>query len=270
MFVTPLPDRVEAGGVTFEMMTKGEGAPLLFLHGVLGMDADDPLVERLSKSYKVIAASHPGFGLSTRPDHITTIDDVVYAYLDLIEKLDLRDLTLVGVSLGGWIAAELAVRGADRFSKLVLIDSVGAKFGARDQRDLYDIMGLTNDELPGVMFSSAEEGLKHMRGLKFPELPEGAATRHAQNRETLVLYGWSPLLYNPKLRARLPRIKLPTLLLWGEKDRVAPVEYGRAFAAAINGAKFETITNAGHYGYFENPDEYAKRTLAFLGAGRAR
>ncbi|QGZ93668.1 alpha/beta fold hydrolase [Terricaulis silvestris] len=270
MFVKALPDRVTAGGVEFEIMTKGEGKPVLFLHGVLGVDADDPLVARLAKSHKVIAASHPGFGLSSRPDHVTTIDDVVYAYLDLVEALDLRDVALVGASLGGWIAAELAVRGSNRFSSLVLIDAVGAKFGDREKREIYDIFGLANDEMPGVLFSTREAGLDAMHGLRFPELPEEASVRYARNRETITLFGWSPTLHNPKLRHRLARVKLPTLVLWGDQDHVVGVDYGRAYAGAIAGAKFEVVSGVGHCGTFENPDEFAKRTLAFLSAGRAR
>lgn len=270
MFVEPLPDRVTAGGVEFELMTKGEGKPLLFLHGVLGVDADDPLVERMSKSNKVIVASHPGFGLSSRPDFVTTIEDVVYAYLDLIEALDLKEVTLVGASIGGWIAAELAVRGSSRFAKLVLIDAFGIKVGNREDRSVFDIFGLTNDELPGVLFSTREAGLAAMHNLAFPDLPPEAATRYAQNRETLTLYGWAPTLYNSKLQRRLARVKLPAFVLWGEKDHVASADYGRAYAAAIEGAKFEIVPGAGHLGYYENPDEYAKRTQAFLSAGRAR
>jgi pimeloyl-ACP methyl ester carboxylesterase len=270
MFVKPLPDRFTAGAVEFEIMTKGEGKPLLFLHGALGVDADDPLVARLAKANKVVVASHPGFGLSSRPDHVTTIDDVAYAYLDLVEAMDLQDVTLVGASIGGWIAAELAIRGSDRFNKLVLIDPVGVKLGSREERPIADVFGLTNDDLPGMYFSTKEAGLAAMHELKFPDLPEEASVRHARNRETLSLYGWAPTLYNPKLLSRLHRIKAPTLVLWGDKDHVAGVDYGKQYAAAIPGAKFDVIPGGGHLGYFENPDEYAKRTQAFLSAGRAR
>jgi len=270
MFLKPLPDRITAGGVEFELMTKGEGKSLLFLHGPLGVDADDPLVARLAKSNEVIVASHPGFGLSSRPDFVSTIDDVVYAYLDLVEAMDLKDVTLVGASIGGWIAAELAVRGSDRFTKLVLIDPVGVKLGSREERPIYDVFGLTNDELPDMYFGSRDSGLAAMHDLKFPDFPEAAAVRHARNRETLSLYGWAPTLYNPKLLQRLHRIKAPTLVLWGDKDRVVGVAYGQQYAAAISGAKFEVIPGVGHLGYYENPDEFGRRTQAFLSAGRSR
>ncbi len=270
MFVSPMPDRLTVGGVTFEFLTKGEGRPLLFLHGAHGADADDPLIERLSKSYKVIAASHPGYGLSTRPEHVTTVEDVVYSYLDLIEKLDLKDVVLVGASLGGWIAAELAVRGSSRFSQLILIDAVGAKFGDRETRAVTDIFAYTSEQLPDLLFADRDAGLKAMHGLKFMDLPEEVSVRYARNRETLVLYGWSPTLFNPKLRQRLTRIQIPTLALWGDRDRIASPDYGRAYAATIPGARFELIQGAGHYGYFEEPDAYANAAIAFLGVGRAR
>ena len=168
MFVEPLPDRFEAGGVKFEMMTKGSGRPLLFLHAGHGIDAKDPMVERLSANFKVIAASHPGFGLSERPETITNVDDIVYAYLDLVEKLDLKDAVLVGASFGAWIAAELAVRGTGRFSQLVLLNPVGIKVSDREHRDFVDIFGRVKEELPAILFSD-------------PNLPEAVSTRFARN-----------------------------------------------------------------------------------------
>jgi len=264
MFISPLPDRRTVAGAELELLIKGEGQPLLLLHAGHGIEERDPLIERLSKHYKVIAPSHPGFGNSPRPDEIDTVDDIVYVYLDLIEDLGLTDIVLVGISFGGWIAAELAIKGSGRFSKMVLIDPVGVKFGDRETRDIFDIYSTTIDDIPGLFFADREKGMTALGQLDFQNMDEDAVARFARNREALLLYGWSPTLYNPKLKGRLHRIKVPTLVLWGADDSVVSAEYGRKYADAIPGAQFEVIEKAGHYGYLEQPAAFADKIETFL------
>jgi pimeloyl-ACP methyl ester carboxylesterase len=266
MFISALPDRRTFAGAETEILIKGEGQPLLFLHAGHGFDLADPLIERLSQGYKVIAASHPGFGASPRPDGVDTVDDIAYRYLDLIEDLGLEDIVVVGVSFGGWIAAELATKGSARIAKLVLIDPVGVKFGNRETRDITDIYATTAQQIPELFFADEAKGLAALNNLDFKDLPEETALRFARNREALTLFGWAPTLYNPKLKGRLHRIKVPTLLLWGADDRIVSPDYGRQYAAAIPGARFEMIEGAGHYGYLEQPQAFADKIEAFLGA----
>src|SRR5205085_4193818 len=132
MFLTALPERRSFAGAETELLITGEGQPVLFLHAGHGFDTADPLIARLAKSHKVIAPSLPGFGASPRPDDVTTVDDIAYRMLDLIEDLGLENLVVVGVSFGGWVAAELATKGSARIAGLVLIDPVGCKFGDRE------------------------------------------------------------------------------------------------------------------------------------------
>jgi pimeloyl-ACP methyl ester carboxylesterase len=245
-------------------MIKGEGRPLLFLHGGHGVDANDPLVERLAKNYKVIVPSHPGYGGSERPHGIDTVDDIVHVYLDLIENLNLKDIILVGVSFGGWIAAELATKGTGRFSHLVLIDALGVKFGDRESRDIKDIFATVIDDIPTLFFSDPDKGRAAFGNFDFVNMTDEVAMRFARNREALTLYGWSPTLYNPKLRQRLHRIKIPTLVLWGADDKVVPPSYGKSYANAIAGAQYAVIEKAGHYGYVEQPDAFADKIRDFL------
>jgi pimeloyl-ACP methyl ester carboxylesterase len=207
---------------------------------------------------------HPGFGNCPPPEGITTVDDLVHFDLDLIEQLGLEDVILIGASFGGWIAAELATKGTRRFSKLVLMDTLGAKFGDRETREILDICITPIDDLPETLFSDAGLGRQELNNLEFTGLSEDAITRFARNRESLVLFGWAPTLYNPKLKQRLHRIDVPALVLWGADDRVVSPAYGQNFADAIAGAKFESIPKAGHYGFMEQPDAYADRVLAFL------
>jgi pimeloyl-ACP methyl ester carboxylesterase len=263
MFLTPLPRHLDLHGVSVEYLVRGRGRPLLFLHGAHGVEPSDPFLEALSGDFEVYAASHPGFGATGLPAGWNSVDDLGYFYLDFIEKLELRDAVLVGVSLGGWLAAELATKGTGRFSELVLIDTLGAKFSDRKTREIEDLTSAMTSELPELLFSDPEFGRRALHGLDFPNLPEDAARRFARNRETFGLIGWAPTLYNPKLVGRLHRITIPTLVLWGEDDRVVRPDYGRAFAQRIPDARFEPIERAGHYGYLERPEEYANRVRDF-------
>src|SRR5260370_29562063 len=133
----PVTEKI--AGANVEILRRGKGRPILFLHPHIGMHGCGPFIERLARHAQVIAPSHPGFGHSELPKGMSTVDDMSYFYLDLIESLDLRDLVLVGASFGGWIAAEIATKTRERLSRLVLIGAVGAKFGARDKSDIVDI-----------------------------------------------------------------------------------------------------------------------------------
>lgn len=266
MFLTSLPERRRIADADLELLIEGEGPPVLFLHGGHGFDTADPLVKALSENHRVIAPSLPGFGASDRPESLTTVDDLAYRVLDLIEDLDLNDLTIVGASFGGWVAAEVATKGSARIARLVLIDPVGVKFGDRETRDITDIYSHTLQEIPSLFFADEAKGLEILHNLDFKELPDESALRFARNREALTLYGWAPTLYNPKLKDRLHRIKIPTLVLWGDEDRIVPLDYGRRYAEAISGATFSSVGGAGHYGYFEQPAEFAGKIQSFLAA----
>lgn len=266
MFRSSFPDKIDVAGTSIELLTKGEGPPLLFLHAGHGVDADDALVARLASRYKVIVPSHPGFGGSARPHAVTGVDDICHVYLDLIEALDLTGLIVVGVSFGAWIAAELATMGTGRIDRLVLIDAVGVKLSDRETRDIADIFATTVEDIPTLFFHDAEKGRAVFNGFDFKTMSEEEVTRFVRNRESLLLFGWSPTLYNPKLLSRIHRVKAPTLLLWGADDKVVSANYGRAYAAAFPDARFEVIESAGHYGYLEQPDAFAGRIDAFLAA----
>jgi pimeloyl-ACP methyl ester carboxylesterase len=133
----PVTEKI--AGVNIEILRRGKGRPLLFLHPHIGMHGSQALIEALARHAQVIAPSHPGFGHSDLPRGMASVDDMSYFYLDLIEQLDLRDLVIVGASFGGWIAAEIATKTCERLSRLVLIGALGAKFGARDKSDIVDI-----------------------------------------------------------------------------------------------------------------------------------
>jgi pimeloyl-ACP methyl ester carboxylesterase len=264
MLMTALPDRISVGNTSLEIFRKGRGQPLLFLHPGHGLDPADPFLDELSAKYNVIAPAHPGFGSSDLPAGMTTVSDLAYFYLDFLEQEEMRDVVLVGASFGGWLAAELAIKGTGRFSHVVLLDAVGAKFGGRDQREIQEILATTIDDLPRLLFSNEEAGRKKFGDLDFPAMKEAEVTRFARNRESFLLFGWSHALFNPKLASRLHRIAQASLVVWGDDDKVVGLDYGRAYANAIPSAKFASVPYAGHYGYMEQSEAYANHVLNFL------
>jgi pimeloyl-ACP methyl ester carboxylesterase len=184
-----------------------------------------------------------------------------------METIDLWDVILVGVSFGAWIAAEIAVKTTERMSHLVLTNPLGIKVGDRETRDIVDIFAVSEREFHDLAFHDPRLATRD-----YPAMSDEEVRIVARNRESTGRFGWSPYMHDPKLKSRLHRIKIPTLLLWGASDRIAREEYGRAYAAAIPDARFETISDAGHFPHLEQPEEFARRVFSFAdvhGRGRA-
>ena len=244
-----------------ELIDRGRGQPILFLHPHIGLDPSALVLAMLAEGGRLIAPSHPGFGHSERPAGITTVDDLAYFYLDLMDALDLRDCVVIGVSLGAWIAAAIAVKSTARMARLVLGNPVGIKVGDRETRDIADIFALTDDELNALTYFDPKVGQRDYKAMADADVMVAA-----RNREALARFAWSPFMHDPKLKHRLHRIRIPTLILWGAADRIASEAYGRAYGAAIPGARFETIERAGHFPHVEQPELFAQRVLAFAAA----
>lgn len=248
-------------GSRIELINRGRGRPILFLHPHIGLDPCAPVLGMLAEGGRLIAPSHPGFGHSERPAGITTVDDLSYFYLDLMDALDLRDALVIGVSLGAWIAAAIAVKSTARMARLVLGNPVGIKVGDRETRDILDIFAMLEGEFIDKAFADPAAGKRDYRAMTDDEV-----TVAARNRETAALYTWSPYMHDPKLKGRLHRVRIPTLVLWGTADRLVSEAYGRAFCAALPGAKFEPLAGAGHFPHIEQPKVFAARALAFANA----
>jgi pimeloyl-ACP methyl ester carboxylesterase len=248
-------------GIRIELIERGSGRPLLFLHPETGISATAPVLDQLALRARVIAPTHPGFGGSEQPASFTTIDDLAYFYLDLMDELALTDTIVAGVSLGGWIAAEMAVKSCARISHLVLANPVGIKVSGRETRDIADIFALTEEQLAELAYFDPGAGK-----FDYKTMPEAEVRIIARNREATARYGWSPYMHDPKLKERLHRIRVPTLLLWGTSDRILSPSYGQAYCTAIPGARLEPIERAGHFPHLENPAEFARRLFAFVDA----
>ena len=251
---------VVVDGARIDLIERGSGRPLLFLHAENGIEPAAAAIDTLAQAAHVIAPTHPGFGRSELPAGMRTVDDLSYFYLDLLDQLDLRDVVVVGVSLGAWIAAEIAVKSTARMSRLVMANAVGIKVGDRETRDIVDIFALTDKDYLELVYADPEAGRRDYKAM-----PDAEVLAAARAREATARFAWNPYFHNPRLKSRLHRIRIPTLFLWGSHDRMLSESYGRAYCAMIPGARFEPIDRAGHFPDREQPKAFAERVLAFAG-----
>ena len=250
---------VKLGALSIELTRRGSGTPLLLLSGEEELERDSAVVADLAKDHEVLIPSPPGFGKSERPDWITNPDDFAYIYLDLIEKLGLSHTPVVGFSLGGWIAAEMAVKDDSYISRLALVDPYGVKLGGPFDRDIQDIWLLHPSKVAALKWRNLEKGKRD-----FTAMPDADLAIVAHNTESFARFCWDPYMHDPKLKHRLHRIKVPTLLIWGEEDGVTPVNYGRGYAELVPGARFKAIPEAGHYPHLEQPEAFIETLRNFI------
>jgi pimeloyl-ACP methyl ester carboxylesterase len=249
---------IGGGGVPLEIVEGGAGRPILFLHPGIGLRGATPFLERLAKIGRVIAPAHPGFQGSELAAHITSADDISYLYLDLIERLEAPAI-VVGASLGGWIALEMAAKSTQQMAGLVLVDSVGVRFNTREVQDFADIYALSRAEIDKRLYHDPARGQ-----IDYPNTPQAELELIARNREAETRLSWSPYLHSPHLGARLHRVDVPAKVIWGESDGLAPPAYGKRLAGALPRATFETVAGAGHFPHIEQPDELTARIVRFM------
>ena len=240
--------------VTVRMRRAGSGDPLLFLHGANGLPIWLPVFEQLSKHFEVIVPEHPGFGASDNPSWMRNIGDLAMFYLDFIDGLGHQPVHLVGQSLGGWAAAELAVRNCTRLKSLTLLAPAGLRIKGMPAGDnfIWDpeeaIRNLYHDQsIPDRM-------------LAMP-LSEEDADLALTNRFAATKFGWEPRWYSPSLERWLHRINVPTLIMWGKNDKLFPVEYAKRWGERIPGSRVEIVPECGHVPAVEKPDLTAKEII---------
>jgi pimeloyl-ACP methyl ester carboxylesterase len=250
---------ISIAGIDLEVLERGQGAPLLYLHGGAGIGIDGAFLDLVAKERRVIAPSHPGFGKSSLPDWLDSIDDIAHVYLELMDRLALTRIDLVGFSIGGWIAAEMATKVPERISRLVLIGPVGVKTGPADKLDVPDVFALPREKLDRLRFHDVAKNPVDLAKLSDAEL-----NIIARNNETLALLTWEPYMHNPKLKHRLHRLSLPTLFLRGSSDGIVSADYLKRYAALLPQARIETIAEAGHWPHVEQTTTTAAKILQFL------
>jgi pimeloyl-ACP methyl ester carboxylesterase len=225
---------------------QGEGATYLLLHGGAGPQSVAGFggLLRAGGPARVITPVHPGFGGTPRPDWLASVPGLASLYSAMLDQLDLRDVTVIGNSIGGWIAAELALLAAGRIGSLVIVDGVGIQV---EGHPVADAFALSLDELAELSYHEPAKFRVDPGSLTEEQLAGFAA-----NRATLAVYAGS--MMDPTLLPRLAGITVPTLVIWGSADRIADAEYGKAFAAGIAGASFLLLPATGHLPQIESPD----------------
>jgi pimeloyl-ACP methyl ester carboxylesterase len=264
---------LRAGTLALELLSRGEGRPILLLHGINPISPSAAFVDLLAEHGTVIAPSHPGFGKSPRPADFDTMYDLVHCYLDVLDAIGADDVTIIGFGFGGWIAAELATLNPGRLGRLVLVDPVGIKVGGREQRDIVHFFNTAPDELNRRAWHDPTRRPAEIYGLGWQAaisdtMTDAEMISLARNWDSLCLYGWRPHMFNPQLAYWLRRISVPTLLLWGAADRIVTPDYGRSYARLIPGAAFAVIEAAGHHPELEQPQNFVDRVADFLRACR--
>jgi pimeloyl-ACP methyl ester carboxylesterase len=252
-------ERLDVSGVSLEAVTLGSGRPLLFLHAEEAFERNRPFLERLAKTHRVIAPRHPGFGGSPLPPEFRTVTDLALLYLDLLDRLELKDPVVVGASFGGWIATEMAVFSPASVARLALIGSLGVKLGGREERDFADIYFMPHDELRSRLYADPARWSPD-----FSKLSEAELEVAARERRTAALFGWRPYMHNPLLRHWLLRLRMPTLLIWGERDGFVAPDYARRLAAALPRAELRTVPGAGHFPQIERLEETLSALDGFI------
>jgi pimeloyl-ACP methyl ester carboxylesterase len=258
----PVEEYLDFPGGRVHLFRGGTGPPLLFLHAAGGAGQWLEFHELLAGRFEVFAPDHPGFGKSDDLPEVEDMSDLVYHYLDVIERLGLERPHVVGASFGGWVAAELAVAAPHMIGSLVLLSAAGLRLPDHPITDLFLMTPpqiaatLYNDPAQAAAFLPAEPDIDTIL----------AAYRDAA---ALARFSWTPFLSNPKLERRLRRITAPTLVAWPGNDKLIPIAHGHRYAELIPNAEFAVVKDCGHAMYFERPAEFGELTVNFLAAEEA-
>lgn len=247
-------ERLSVNDCSIEMLRGGTGETLLFLHGAGGIRGWAPYLDALADTFDVYAPSHPGFGESDNPDWLDSMSDLAYFYLDVIDQLNLNDIHLVGNSLGGWLASEIAVRSSDRLKTLTLVSAAGLRVKGVPMGDIF--MWSEEERARNTFFDQtlAEQRL----GANLSDAEKDIAL---QNFFTTGKLSWNPRFHNPDLIKWLHRIKVPTMILWGDADKIFPPAYGEAYKAAIPGSELRIIPQCGHLPHQEKLSDFLDGVL---------
>lgn len=252
--------------VRVRLFTAGEdGDPLVFLHGAAGIERWLPFFDRLAGRHRVLVPEHPGFGGSDDPASIRDVSDLAMYYLDFLDAFADAPgggrVHLVGQSLGGWVAAEIATRNCSHLRSLTLLAPAGVR-----------VKGVPSGD--NFIWTPEETARNLVHDQAFAERAIAAAAaqtdeeadRALVNRYAAAKFGWEPRWFNPALERWLHRIRVPALVLWGAEDRLLPVAYAEVWRREVPGAAVEVLPACGHLLNVERADEVADRVLAFTGA----
>ena len=248
---------IKIRGVTVKLHRAGRGPKVLFLHGAGGVPQWLPFFDSMAEHYDLLVPEHPGFGNSDDPAWIRSMPDLAMFYLDLIEETGLDDIHLVGNSLGGWLAAEILIRDRSRFRSLVQLAPAGIRVKGVPCGDNF-IWG-------------PEEAVRNLyHDQAFADRILALTPTEAQtdvmlrNRFTATKFGWQPRWFNPDLEKWLHRIKLPSLIVWGNDDKIMPPANAALWLERLPDARLVVLNECGHLPHVEQADVVTRHVLTFL------
>ena len=241
-------DLAGVGLVELTVEDRGDGQPFLVLHGGAGPQSVAGFAQLLAEKdrNRVVTPTHPGFGGTPRPDELNSVAKLAALYGGLLDALGLEDVTVIGNSVGGWIAAEMALLDSPRISGIVLLDAVGIEV---EGHPIADVSSLSVPEIQALSFHDPTPFR-----VDLATVPDAQKAVMMANGAALAVYAGSPAMADPTLLGRLSGIAVPTIVLWGESDQIAEPAYGKAYAAAIDGARFAVLPETGHMPQWETPD----------------
>jgi len=234
----------------------GKGPTLLFLHGAGGVPGWLPFFDKLSDRFDLLVPDHPSFGKSPKPEWLDEIADLAYFYLDVIDELKLKDVHVVGHSMGGWLALEMAIRSQQRMKSLTLLASVGIRIKGNPVANLFI---MTPEQLMNALYADKKIAAAELARTPTPE----EIDRIVINRTSAARLAWSPRFFNPKLRKWLRRIDVPTHIIWGDQDKIFAPTYATELQREIAGAKVTIIPGTGHMLHVEKANAVADAVVSF-------
>jgi pimeloyl-ACP methyl ester carboxylesterase len=235
----------------------GSGPTVLFLHGAGGSSGWTPWHAKLAESVDLISPEHPGWDSAETPDWLDHTTDLAFFYLDVMDKLGLENVHLVGHSLGGWTAAEVAIRNTSRLASLTLLCAVGLNVEGMQAADGF--MLPPEERAKSLVYAPEHVAMMVQRSTD-PELLD----LNLKNSQIAAKLLWQPRNYNPQLRKWLHRIDVPTLLLWGANDQVAPPAIADAYEALIPNTKKVLLSACGHIPPIEQTAAFLENLTAFV------
>jgi pimeloyl-ACP methyl ester carboxylesterase len=241
----------EISGCRVTLKRGGVGRRLLYLHGANGAPAIQPFLEELAREFDVLVPEHPGFGGSDEPGWLDNIHDLAYFYLEFMDALDLRDTLVVGSSIGGWVALEMAVRTTARIRALSLVAPSGIHVAGLPKGDIF--MWSPEERVRNLFFDQSVAD----RILAQPPAPEAQETA-VKNLYTLARLAWEPRFFDPDLAKWLHRIKVPVQLVWGDRDRLMPPGYAAEYRKLLPQARVDVVPQCGHLPQSEKPQEFLR------------
>ncbi|MFQ6027146.1 MAG: alpha/beta fold hydrolase [Dehalococcoidia bacterium] len=251
---------VDVGGTKVQLLKGGSGDPLLIFHGAGGNSGWLRYVQALSDRFTVYYPSHPGFNASERPEWMETINDMACFYSWFMEQQGLEGVRAMGFSMGGWIAAEMAVMCRHAFSKLMLVDAVGVK---PQDGEIADVFIITPAQVQELAYYDPSQAPEYQQLFGAEPTPEQQQTAEI-NREMAVRLCWKPYMHDPRLPALLASVNIPTRIVWGREDHLVPLECGQIYHKSIPGSDLVVIDNCGHAPQVEKPEEFIQAALDFL------